>query len=547
MSQYRYLPYFFRLNAPAIITIPGGDPNSSSTLSYIPGKVVRGATATALGDPGGDNSRKQEFHNLVLGGMVRYLNAYPIVNGRRTLVTPVSLRLKKDEPETIQCVTVTDLAAYGRLPDDDFIPIGKEFLTVGAAQPALYNPKISSRIHHQRDREKGRAWKGKDGKTHGAIFTFESLDSDQMFEGLIQLRAEQEKELDLIESRMKALLGVSLLVGRSRRSGYGGMASVAWDSSRSREVPGTGMEVLGPLSRDIAQNGQFRLLLTSACIVRNPSTGQVDPAAMMDMIMNRFCNRVEVVRKVWVFEAVGGFNRKWRLELPQTLAVSSGSVFVLKANQAISLNELHEIEHEGFGERKDEGYGRLLFLGKPLPTISLINFTESPSGTTSIGQPPEIVTKIESRIVQAQLARRIEEKAAELAGSAKDPLPKNSLIGRLRTQLRGEAHEAIGALTLWLSGNEATKLKRPAMEQLERCKIDDGRDLCTWIVDAMKRDVIFSLLTVDVMVQRFYVVSEQSVRCGVEAKSEELSVRLIDAVLADLAIRKKMQEVSDGQ
>lgn len=545
MSQYRYLPYFLRLNAPAIITIPGGDPNSSSTLSYIPGTVVRGATATALGDPLDDNSRKQEFHDLVLGGTVRYLNAYPVVNGRRALPTPVSLRRNKDDTEHIQ--EVTDLVAYERLPDEELIAIGKEFITIGDAQPALYNPKISSRIHNQRDREKGRAWKGKDGKTHGAIFTFEYLDSDQMFEGLIQLRAEQDKELDLIESRMKVLLGGSLLVGRSRRSGYGGMASVEWDSSRSREVPGAGMEVLGPLSRDIAQNDQFRLLLSSACIVRNPTTGQPDPAALVDMIVTRFNNRVEVVRKVWTFETAGGFNRKWRLELPQTFAVSSGSVFVLKANQAISLNELHEIEHEGFGERKGEGYGRLLFLDKPLPTIPLINFTESPSGTTSIGQPPEIVTKIESRIVQAQLARRIEEKAAEIAGSAKDPLPKNSLIGRLRTQLRGEAHEAIGALILWLTGNEAAKLKRPAMEQLVRCKIDDGRDLCTWIVDAMKSDVIFSLLTVDVMAKRFYVVSEQSVRCGVEVKSEELSVRLIDAVLADIAIRNKMQEVSDGQ
>ena len=547
MSHYRYLPYILTLNSPAIITTPGGDPNSSSTLSYIPGTAVRGGSAKALGDPHGDHSKKQEFHDLVLGGTVRYLNAYPIVNGRRALATPVSLRLKKDDPENTKAVT--DLSAYdlGKWPEEELIPIGEEFLTIGVAQPTLYNPKISSRIHHQRDREKGRAWKDKDGKTHGAIFTFESLDSRQIFGGLIQLRSEQEEELDLIESRVKELLGETLLVGRSRRAGYGGMVSVAWDSSRSREVPGDGMEVLGPLSCDIAQNDQFRLLLTSACIVRNQSTGQADPAAFMDMIASRFNNRVEVIRKVWTFEAVGGFNRKWRLELPQTLAVSAGSVFVLKANQEITLIELHEIEHEGIGERKGEGYGRLLFLDKPRQKISLLKFTESPPVTTSICQPPEIVTKIESRIVQAQLARKIEEKAAELAGSARKPLPRNSLIGRLRTQLRDIPDNAIQTLTLWLTGDEAKRLKRPAMEQLERCKINDGRDLRKWILDAMDRDTILSLLNVDVVGQRFYVVSEQSARRGIDVKSKELSVRLIDAVLSDLAIRNKKQEVSDGQ
>jgi hypothetical protein len=158
-----------------------------------------------------------------------------------------------------------------------------------------------------------------------------------------------------------------------------------------------------------------------------------------------------------------------------------------------------------------------------------------------------MATKIESRIVCNQLARKIEEKASELAASAKKPYPTNSLIGRLRTQLRGEAHEAISVLKLWLAGNEAAQLKRPAMEQLERCKIDDGKNLRKWILDVMDRDKILNLLKVGVLAQRFYVVSVQSVKSGVDMKSEELSVRLIDAVLTDLAIRNKIQEVSDGQ
>ena len=425
-------------------------------------------------------------------------------------------------------------------PKEELIPVSEDFITIGAAQPALYSPKISSRIHNQRDRERGQA-----GKEKGTIFTFEFLDSNQMFGGVIQLCSEQDEELDQIECRVKKLFGETLLVGRSRRSGYGGMASIEWKERQNHETVGGGKEGLRPLNRNIEEGEQFRLLLSSPCIVRDSSTGQPDPAALMDRIVSRFNNRVEVMRKVWTFEVVGGFNRKWRLELPQTLAVSAGSVFVLKANQAITLNELHEIEHAGFGERTGEGYGRLLFLDEPLKKISLLKYTDTPSETMGTGQPHEIVTKIESRIVQAQLARKIEEKAAELAGTARN-LPTNSLIGRLRAQLRGEAHESISVLKLWLTGNDTAQLKRPAMDQLERCKIDDGRDLRKWILGMMDRDTIVSLLNVGVLAQRFFVVSEQSVRVGVDVKSEELSVRLIDAVLSDLVIRNKIQEVNDA-
>jgi CRISPR-associated protein Csx10 len=543
MNQYSYLPYSLKLNSPAIITAPGGDPNSSSTLPYIPGLAVRGAVAKALGDPGADSLKQDEFHELVLGGMVRYLNAYPIVNKLRALPTPVSFRLRKDRPENK--LDIIDLAADD-WPEDELISIPELFLTIGAAQPALYHPKINSRIHHQRDREKGRAWKDPQGNTHGAIFSFESLEVNQAFAGLILLHSEKKEELDRLERRIKELLGKTLLVGRSRRAGYGGMAAIEWGMvSQNHETEGAGKEGLRPLKRNIGQGDQFRLLMASPCIVRNSATGQPDPAALEDKIVDRFSNRVEVIRKVWTFVAIGGFNRKWRLELPQTLAVSAGSVLVLEANQDISLNELQEMEHEGLGERKGEGYGRFLFLDAP-QNIALHKITDSPTGLTSNGAAPLLVRDIESRIVQAQIARMIEEKAAELAKSASLPLPTNSLIGRLRTPLRGATPEAISTLKLWLTGNESERLKRPAMDQMERCKIDDGKNLHTWILDAMNRDMILDWLQVGVLAQRFYVASEQSAKSGVEETFEELSVKLIDATLANLAIRNKNQEVDHG-
>ena len=558
MNYYRYLPYTLTLNSPAIITALGGDPNSSSSLPFIPGAAVRGAVAKVLGDPGADEARSRVLHDLVLGGKARYLNAYPSATGRRTLPAPISFRRKKTGMESAGPVAAMDLAAYdGQTsrdedmsecwPEEQLAPFVEGFLNIGAATPLLIHPKMSARIHHQRDRKKGRAWKDRKGHTHGAIFAFESLDAGQSFQGMIQVRGETEEELGQTESRIKALLGDAILVGRSRKAGYGGMAAVEWGDTLNREVQGSGTERLRPVARDIAQGDSFRLLLTSACIIRNPNTGQIDPEALETGIDRVFGDRVELIRRRWSFELVGGFNRKWRLELPQALAVSAGSVFVLKANQDIPVNDLCQIENEGLGERKEEGYGRLLFLDEPLRKISLKLPDKPPPTSAGNEQPPPLVSEVEARIVQAQIAKKIEEKAAEFARSA-NTLPSNSLIGRLRVPLRGDPDDAIRALKRWLrDGNDAERLKRPAMDQLKCCLMDGGGHLAAWILEAMERDKVLNWLTKDVLAQRYHIVSEASAKRIPEEKSQEISVKLIDAMLAALAIRNKTKEVGDGQ
>ena len=556
MMLYRYLPYTLRLESPAIITALGGDPNSSLTLPFIPGAAIRGAVARALGDPDANDSGQEEFHDLVLRGKVHYLNAYPCVDGRRALPVPVSLRRKKDEPANKPSVAAIDLAAFDGhpvpatelnecWPEEQLTIVGCKFITIGAAQPKLFQPKMSARIHNQRDRIKGRAWKDSHGNTHGAVFAFESLDAGQSFQGMIQVRAGTGEELEQITHRIKTVLADRIWVGRSRRAGYGGMTAIQWESDQNREIEGRGREGLRPVDGDIAKDETFRLLLTSACIVRNEHTGQIDPMALLDLIERRFGNRATVARKRWNFETIGGFNRKWRLELPQVLAVAAGSVFVLKAEQCIPFDDLRRIEDEGLGERKEEGYGRLLFLDAPLPTLSLLKPEQAVPETVKDGQPPQLVLDIEARIVWAHVLRRIEEAAAGFARSAKE-LPGNSLIGRLRTPLRGKPEEAILTLKMWLrDGTDTERLKRPAMEQLERCRMAGGRNMADWMLEATEPQNVLSWLNADVLAQPFHVVSEESAKRILEDRSQAVATQLIDAVLAVLAVRNKTKEAGD--
>lgn len=556
MSHYAYLPYTITLRSSVILTSPGGDPNSSSTFTYISGSSVRGSVAAKLGNPDSDSAIKKEFDDLVLGGKARYLNAYPLVNDDRTLPIPLSLRMKKSVALGSQPLHAIDLAAYdGRCsidedaeahwPTEQLQSLGVDYISMIGADPALVQPRRNSRIHHQRDRHKGRAT-----EDNGAIFTFESLEAGQEFAGVIQLRGSTKGELALVEDRIREVLPEKdkLLFGRSKRAAYGGMASIVFGKMRNREVSGSGKEGLQPLSADVNQNQQFRVLLTAPCIVRNLETGQVDPFALERAFLEGFKNKVKLCRKRWSFELVGGFNRKWGLELPQTLAASAGSVLVFEAIQPLALEELHELEDEGIGDRKAEGFGRFVFLDQPLERINLAQQSSKPEYALCSGDRPPLVAEIESRILQKAIARKTEEEVESVVSQASN-CPTNSLLGRLRTLLR-EPHPAeaggtvnsyskpLKSLTEWLAGG----LKETAMKQLTDCKIRNSGSLHSWLQDAMNEDKLKEWLRLESLKRQCSLGGDVKI----SENHKELSVKLIDAVLAAMAIRNKLKEERNG-
>lgn len=542
----RYLPYTLSLHAPAVLTSLGGTANSSRSLSFIPGSALRGATARALGDPAGDADRLRRFRTLILDGAVRYLNAYPRAAGRRTLPTPVSFRV--DKTGTVGpsgAITAWDLAAFdgqGDTDDEDWPDaslsgLPEPFVSIGAAQPLRVTPAMGSRIHQQRDRARGRAWKEeRDGleEAPGAIFAFEFLEADQEFAGLVQIRGEDSAACDELAEIVRNVLRGRILLGRSRRGGYGGDGTISWEDPRDRELYGQGV-----VNADLPAGTCFRALLTAPYVGRDPDTGQVDPSRVASDIVEAFKGRVEVLRRRWSFELVGGFNRKWRLELPQALACAAGSVVVLSARVPIPLGDLLAVEHRGLGERRVEGFGRLVFLQAP-SRVDLYA-PRPPTRTPPTRQPPDLVRFVEGRILGSAIERAIEVEAARLARNA-EALPSPSLLGRLRTAMRGDPQNALRTLQTWLEREGEHRLKRPAMDQLERCRLENGTRLSAWLREMARGQndqQLATLLRLDALAQRFHVVSEATARKHWVSRTLWIRARLIDSTLAALARRQR--------
>ncbi len=561
-----YLHYTLTLRSPAIASTLSGDPNSAATQPFIPGGAIRGAVAGRLLARG--TADGEEFRQLVLSGAVRYLHAYPEVAGARGLPASLAWRSEKLEADRAR-----DLAAFSGGIDEaddaeDFAevwppeglgPLGASFAATAssAGRRPVVTPRVQARLHQQRDRVKGRPWVDtRDGREtrHGTIFAYEYLEADQVFRGAVQVTARAAVEL----ARVKRLFSQPILIGRSRRAGYGGEAQLEFTADSHREY----QSVSGSLRRDLGAGERCRLLLTSAYVGRHPATGQIDPAALMREVGERLGGGVEIERHRWGFEIVGSFNRKWRLEVPQVQAVAAGAVLVLKTSRSIPQALLREVEDQGLGERRVEGFGRLLFLehSDDGEAFRLERRVERPTLRQRAEPPaetPESVTGqlelLERRIVLAAAKAELDRLAADLARRAVR-VPTNSLLGRLRTLFRGVGDEATASAALadlgvWCGEDETRALRPNARDKLKACRLGQGH-LLAWLA-ALARDdggrgrwqqlvaAVAGASSLTGLAHKHHLTAPASAQAVLEHHAALLGVHLVDALLAALARRNR--------
>ncbi|MFW6114157.1 MAG: hypothetical protein ACOC7K_00280 [bacterium] len=563
----KYLRYTLTLNAPAIVSTLSGDPNSSITQPFIPGGAVRGVLAGELLNQG-VSAESADFRRLILEGDVRFLHAYPASGSLRSLPAPIPWRNAKGHEEAM----AFDLSAYTGLveaasfnsghngevevepedvwPTSPLVRIGFPFLKFSGSPTRGMTVRTDARSHQQRDRLKGRAWKtvDEDGseEAHGALFAYEYLEAGQTFQGWIQVLTETESETDAIIEKIKEVLDKrQIAVGRSRRAGYGGAAIIEFGPLEATEANWRDVQ-----QNDVPAESRFRAYVLSGCIVRDPFTGQIDPCSLPGLLVQRLGGEavVSIERTLWDFETVGGFNRKWQLEVPQAVAVKAGSMIVLKASQAIPADVLRQIEHEALGERRIEGFGRLVFLkeGKPQVRIEPDDRENKPHPQPN-GPASETVEFLQRRLLDAAFSRSLDRLVKNVVRDAKN-VPTGSLLGRLRIPLRNGAPEAgLATLQQWLEGEDdpknSQKLKREARDKLRACRLSNPT-LFDWLRDTSEAATGTQAVMKEVAVHRRYQLGAGDGLAWSAATSQgaAYAVWLIDAVLAALARQARCRE-----
>ena len=445
--------YNLELKSPVLATDLEGEPNSAVSLPYISGALLRGAlVGRYLKTEPEFDAADTEARALFLGDNTRFLNAYPVKDGKRALPTPLAWRHDKNDdyeqgkdlreinnmsritPEDIEKRKAGDqgFLAHGSYKEEAvegrFVWIESEKSEIAP----LFSPTRQLNVHTQRDARFGRAT----GEA-GTIYRYNALAAGLQLRGVILTTDDGAGQFE------KLLRGATLSIGRARNAGYGEVLVKEveildyWRETETYESAGeinAGDQLQITFTSDALlrdENGQSTLNARTAIAAR---LGVLPTSLTLLPIFTRISSKV-----------VGGFNRKWALPLPQAIAIAAGSVFTYETAGQLRLEAVDELEQKGIGERRNEGFGRLLInwhLGPLYQTKRVeakeVEFLET-GQLEALSNDEQAMAE---RIAERLLRRRLDEELRKRVNYTKIKSPPGkSQLSRLRVVLRDIQNE----------------------------------------------------------------------------------------------------------
>lgn len=519
------LRYRLRVLEPVLVSQAGaGEENSAVGLHYIPGSALRGALVNRwrMKYQKHDISADSLARRLFIDGTVCYLNAYPEVEGARSLPVPASWVVAKELADEMNA-TIYDLAvaSSSNFPQKNF---GRGMFCLLECQKAetpfeddrfqtvLVRPERSDQVHITLENVNRRG-------EGNQVFRYEALAPGQNFIGIII--APDKNDL----AKIQALLCENdLFLGTAHLAGYGRVAVDVLDEQLDDwcEAPSFSQP-----------EGRVVVTLLSPAILRSDN-GQVGwdggQALARSIGLSADAKLLAAFGKTTL---MGGYNRKWSLPLPQAWALIEGSVFVFEAAQIDQRALQHALDY-GIGERCAEGYGRIA-----------INW----QAAAEISQRPQQILILEDIVNAKPLSPTSQQLACLMAQRRLRSILDQSLIECVVQQAKGVQNRpsnaqlsAIRQVTLvgW-SQNPPTlqplldylsELKTAGRSQLDRCRVGVyGPRLSDWLRERAERlDVETQLLRSQPLPQ----VAGKTAELTLELKVE-YTARLIDGLMQLLA------------
>lgn len=350
----KYIKFVFKNKEPLRIA----DDNSSQsgqmiTLRYIPGTTIRGYIVNQL-------ARENDFEILkkdLFSNHVRYLNAYISMENQELIPSPKGFyenKVMKKDDELVNIV----------VKNED--PKGKKRAALGR-----YCYFDQNRIHYY-NVETGSDLKIKINLEEGEkqnVFRNEYIEPGYLFTGYIAVDYKTEKddseEKEALIERIKSVLHDEIILGNARSSGFGKCEII--DCEITDELP------YQSFVADTDQVGECYLLLLSNTTLRNQQ-GELcgfneDTLAALEKKLH--VKNLQIAYCATSITTVRGYNRTWGVKIPSTVAYEQGSVFHLKYEGTLTGETIRELSDAGIGIRRNEGFGRVLFLKDGYEKINL--------------------------------------------------------------------------------------------------------------------------------------------------------------------------------
>jgi CRISPR-associated protein Csx10 len=478
--------YELKLEEPLLATSLQGEPNSSISLDYIPGSLLRGALINRYLEQhqGIDLTRDPKSRRLFFNGNTRYLHAYPVHFEQRTVPTPRCLfhgkHIDTGEAGSDICnMHDEDWTLEERREYEDengtFKALQTPFCHVNDDAITLYQPERTLTIHTQRERERGRSTRGQ-----GAIFRYEALAAEQVFRGVVLI----DHDEDVAELRKLLERKQPLWLGRSRSAHYGRVTLTVqppidlWHEidDETTDLPaGQYAHTLLLLSDTFLPNTEGQVVAGLDATTLAQALGSSAAPAAIDMI--------DTDRSFVRSTIHGGFNATWKLPLQQQPALAAGSVITFTLKQPLLAQDVQRLCEQGIGLRRVEGFGRIAF-NFEMP--DRLQVAQKPS--TRASSVSDTLSNDEKTLAQGmaeRLARiRIENAVRAYAQHTHvHDSPSRSQLNELRTLARDHSVQDVEGAVRSIEKRLNT-MHQAGRQQFERARIKHGSQhepLRNWI------------------------------------------------------------------
>ena len=336
------LTYRITTESPILFALNVGDTNMVSTREYIPGSVIMGLFANEhIRKNNLTNAHTDDaFYRWFLTGAIRFTNASIVtyINHSEKMTTPLPLSIQEEKGDEN---TLYDLL----YANDDFDKQRNAKQGFGRILGAdIYQQPIQKTLnfHHQRDYETGTVKKG-------MIFNYESIDAHQTFEGhILGDGNELNKLLDYFKEEPV------VRIGRSKNAQYGRVRFIM--VSRSPEEFTPEIDGLKPGCRAVSLT-----LLSNTILYNEYGYSTVEVRELEKLFQKELGDGVTIKKPFVRTDEVENFVSVWRLRRPAEVCFSAGSCFLLNGITNEHQQKLLEIQKNGIGERRGEGFGRVVF------------------------------------------------------------------------------------------------------------------------------------------------------------------------------------------
>ena len=192
----------------------------------------------------------------------------------------------------------------------------------------------------------------------GGVYSYEAIAAGTRLRCELRLRASFVRALENVNPDWRQVLADRVRLGRSKKDDFG-LVRIELASS------------LAPASSDLAGvSGLLVVWLLSDALLRNSQLRSDPSPEALRLELEARLKKVSLTLKPELGDRLSAFVRTrrieswhvgWGLPRPSLIAMAAGSCLVFQVECDLDRNLLGQVESEGIGDRRAEGYGRIAF------------------------------------------------------------------------------------------------------------------------------------------------------------------------------------------